>query len=183
MKGCRILEKQEIKKILNTLNVRNKLLVLTGLYFGTRISETLGLKFRDVSGKYISIKSKKNSENVTFAITPDYRKAVQELKEDYAQKGIDVTEDTYLFLSREGQNSPIHKGHACKMIKKICNTIGIDGKVNTHSFRKTFVTAIYKESGCDIAQTKKYSRHKNLANLDYYIGTSENLDLIKKLSW
>ena len=33
------------------------------------------------------------------------------------------------------------------------------------------------------AETKKYSRHKNMANLDYYIGTTEGTDLIHALSW
>lgn len=133
--------------------------------------------------EYINIKSSKNSENVTFQIPLKYRLAVKTLEIEYRHAGNDVTPDTYLFLSREGHNRSIHKGHACKLIKKVCDAIGIEGKVNSHSFRKSFVTEIYKQSGYNIAETKKYSRHKSLSNLDYYIGTSKNLDLIKKLEW
>jgi len=39
------------------------------------------------------------------------------------------------------------------------------------------VTRIYHLTGKDIAETKKYSRHKSLANLDYYIGTTQDLPL------
>jgi integrase len=183
MKGCRPLSRGEIKKIIEKLNIRDKLLCLSGLYFGLRISEILQLKFRDISSEYISIKSKKNSENVTFQIPLNYRLAVKALEGSYKRAGVIVTPDTYLILSREGENRPIHKGHACKLIKKVCKELGIEGKVNTHSFRKSFVTEIYRQTGKDIAETKKYSRHKNLSNLDYYIGTSTNLDLIEKLDW
>jgi len=183
MKGCRPLQPQEIKQLLGKLNPRDKLLCLTGLYFGTRISETLQLKFRDVSEEYINIKSQKNSENVTFTIGPEYKKAVKELQSYYKTCGIDITPDMYLFLSREGQNMPIHRSQASRIIKKTCKALGLEGKINSHSFRKNFVTAIYEKSGFNIAETKKYSRHKSLSNLDYYIGTTENLDLIKKLSW
>ncbi len=183
MKGCRPLQPQEIKQLLDKLNPRDKLLCLSGLYFGTRISETLQLKFSDVSGDYINIKSQKNSENVTFTIGPEYKKAVRVLQKHYERSGIDVTPDTYLFLSREGTNQPLSRYQASRIIKKTCKTLGLEGKINSHSLRKTFVTAIYEKSGFNIAETKKYSRHKSLSNLDYYIGTCEELDLIKKLKW
>lgn len=54
---------------------------------------------------------------------------------------------------------------------------------NSHSARKIFVTRIYALTGKDIAETKKYSRHKSLANLDYYIGTTQDLSLVNQLHW
>ncbi|MBK8755563.1 MAG: hypothetical protein IPL99_29820 [Candidatus Competibacteraceae bacterium] len=55
--------------------------------------------------------------------------------------------------------------------------------MNSHSARKTFVTRIYAMTGKDIAETRKYSRHKSLANLDYYIGTTDDLSLVARLDW
>jgi len=183
VKGCRPLQNEEINKLFEELNTRDILLCLCGLYFGLRISEILQLKFKDVTGEFINIKSKKNSENITFEIPEDLKRAVTNLKEYYIQKNINVTEDTYLILSRQGGNRPIDRTQANRILARAADRAGLEGNINSHSFRKSFVTAIYEVSDYNIALTKKYSRHKNLANLDYYIGTCENLDLIKKLNW
>jgi len=182
MKGCRTITKEEVNNILSKLNIRNQMIVYTGLYFGLRISETLSLRFKDVEGSYLSVNSKKHSDNVTFPIPPEYKKHIESLRQDYINKGIAVTGDTYLFLSREGENKPIHKGIASKIILDTCRELGIE-KVGTHSFRKNFVTAIYEKTSKDIALTKKYSRHRSMANLDYYIQTSTDLNLVTQLSW
>lgn len=181
MKGCRPLSKTEVDLLLRDRPPRDKLLILTGLYFGTRISETLSLTFGDVSGGFLSIRSAKNSDNVTFAIPPFYKTEVDRLRAEYLIQGVTVTDQTPLFLSRQGDQQPIDRGRAHQIMREA--TAGMDGKVNTHSLRKTFVTRIYELSDRDIAQTKKYSRHKSLANLDYYIGTTEDLSLVQKLDW
>lgn len=183
MKGCRVITEEEVKNILSSLNTRDKVLVLTGLNFGTRISESLELKFKDVATKQLYINSKKGSEKERFDISSQYKSAIEELRAYYQEQGIEVTGDTYLFLSREGNNKPITRFMASKIVKNTCEKLGMDGKVNTHSFRKTFVTKIYEITNYNIAETKKYSRHKNLANLDYYISTTEERNLTAGLSW
>jgi len=183
MKGCRTLEREEITTILNTLNQRDKVLVLTGLTFGTRISETLSLTFSDVSGKFINVKSLKGSENATFPIPAGYRAEVDALRAKYEAQGKKITGSSPLFLSQKGHDKAISRVQASRTVADACEKLGIDGKVNTHSFRKTFVTAIYEKTGFDIALTKKYSRHKSLANLDYYISTTQDLDLVTGLNW
>lgn len=183
MKGCRTLENNEIKVILDKLNIRDKLLILTGLTFGTRISESLELTFSKVSGSYLKIRSKKGSENVTFPIPESYKKLVHQLKEYYEEIGIETTDNTPLFVSRKGINQSINRQQASRIITGVCEELGIEGKINTHSFRKTFVTSIYNMTNFDIAQTKVYSRHKNLANLDYYINTSKETNLIHNLQY
>lgn len=183
MKGCRPLSKTEVDLLLQDHPPRNRLLILTGLYFGTRISETLSLTFGDVSGGFLSIRSAKGSENVTFAIPPFYQAEVDRLRAEYRIQGVIVTDKTPLFLSRQGDRHPINRARAHQILWDAKERLGLEGKVNTHSLRKTFVTRIYELSNRDIAQTKKYSRHKSLANLDYYIGTTEDLSLVQKLTW
>ena len=183
MKGCRVLEANEVRELLVTLSQRDRLLVLTGLHFGTRISETLALTFGDVTGRFLSIHSAKGSDNVTFEIPPRYQAEVAALRGFYAQAGRTVTDTTPLFLSRKGSNKAITRQQASEVITAACQRLGLDGKVNSHSARKTFVTRIYQMTGKDIAETKKYSRHKSLANLDYYIGTTQDLSLVGQLDW
>lgn len=183
MKGCRIISNEEISRIISSLSIRDKVLVLTGLNFGLRISESLPLTFGDVSGQYININSLKGSNNASFVIPQAYHQAISELKSYYTSKGLSVTDDTYLFQSKKGVNEHIKKRQANQIMKDTCEELGIEGKVNTHSFRKTFVTKIYELTKFNIAQTKVYSRHKNLANLDYYINTCQTTELINDLSW
>lgn len=183
MKGCRVLEQSEVKDILDSLEIRNKVLVLTGLYFGYRISESLSITFGDVKGTHVAIKSAKGSNNQAFVLPKDYKEAIDELKAHYTSCGVTVTDKTYVFLSRKGNNKSITRQAASQIIKAVCEELEIEGKVNTHSFRKSFVTKIYELTNFNIAETKTYSRHKNLANLDYYISTTGNTDLVHNLQW
>jgi integrase len=183
MKGCRVLNDSEIKDIIQSLDIRDRVLVETGLYFGTRISESLELTFGDFNSTHLAIKSKKGSDNQSFEIPSGYRKSLATLKEHYQDNGIEVTNKTHILLSRKGNNQAITRQQASRIVKAVCDELGITGKVNTHSFRKSFVTRIYELTGHDIAQTKVYSRHKSLSNLDYYIRTSEKTNLIHDLSW
>lgn len=183
MKGCRVLDTREVSELLATLPVRDRALALTGLTFGTRISEALALTWGDVRGGYLYLNSAKGSDKVSFPIPATYRAALVELEAHYAAQGKTLTADTPLFLSRKGVNQAITRQQASTVLTQACELLGIDGKVNTHSMRKCFVTKIYELTGKDIAATKTYSRHKNLANLDYYIATTARTDLVDQLAW
>jgi len=183
MKGCRILTDNEIKLVLNELGVRDRVLFLTCLTFGTRISEALVLTFGDVAGNTLYIKSKKGSENQGFPIPDEYRNAINELKDWYLQKGIEINDKLPLFLSQKGRNESITRQLASTVIKNVSRSLNLDGKINTHSFRKSFVSKIYDLTGFNIAETKLYSRHKSLVNLEYYLKTTEKTDLVEKLNW
>lgn len=183
MKGMRVLTDGEIKLILNELCVRDRTLFLTCLTFGTRISEALSLTFADVSGATLYIRSSKGSETQGFPVPDAYRRAIDELKGWYCEKGIMVSENLPLFISQKGRNKSITRQLASNVIKNIARRLKLDGKVNTHSFRKSFVTKIYELTGYNIAETKAYSRHKSLVNLEYYIRTTEKVDLVEQLSW
>jgi integrase len=183
MKGCRVLTDDEIKSILNELQVRDRTLFLTCLTFGTRISEALNLTFGDVSGNTLYLKSKKGSDNQSFPIPAAYKRSVDELKKWYEEKGIMVDAKSPLFISQKGRNTSFTRQLASHVIRTVAQKMHLDGKINTHSFRKSFVTKIYEMTGFNIAETKAYSRHKSLVNLEYYIKTTENTDLVERLNW
>ncbi len=184
MRGCRVLTDDEIKIILNSLKIREKALFLTSLTFGTRISESLSLNFGDVSGKFLNFRSSKGSENQSFPIPNPYRNVIDILKKNYESKGITVTNTTPLFMSQKGKTKrPMSRQLAHTLLKKIVRSCGFEGKVNTHSFRKSFVTRIYELTEYNIAEVRLYSRHKSLANLQYYIATTEHPTLVENLNW
>lgn len=183
MKGCRVLTDEEIRLVLNELGVRDRVLFLTCLTYGTRISEALALTFGDVTGNTLYIRSSKGSDTQGFPIPVSYRNEINELEDYYSSKGISVTADMPLFVSQKGRDRPVSRQLASTVIKRVASKIGLEGKVNTHSFRKSFVTRIYELTGYNIAETKLYSRHRSLLNLEYYIKTTEKADLVEQLNW
>ena len=185
MKGCRVLTSEEVKNVLQIADVRDKGIFLTQLTFGSRISETLELTFGDVTGKYLALKSSKGSDNQSFPIPESYKAVIAELKTSYESDGITVNPSTHLFMSNksEFQHKAMTRQQASNIISKLCNALGIEGKVNTHSFRKNFVSKIYEMLEYNIVETQTYSRHKNLSNLQYYIATTGNTDKVLDLVW
>ena len=183
MKGCRVMTDDEIRMVLNELQIRDRVLFITCLTFGTRISEALSLTFGDVAGSNLYLVSQKGSENISFHIPFAYKQAIEELKEWYTEKGIKIANRSPLFISQKGKNQHITRQLASSLVKKTAKTLGLEGKINTHSFRKSFVTKIYEMTGFNIAETKTYSRHKSLVNLEYYIKTTESTDLVEQLNW
>lgn len=183
MKGCRVLSKEEISRLLeNTKDQRERMLVLTGLYFGTRLSESLGLKFGDFQNTdYVRIKRSKKSDFSYLLIPQEYRSELEFLKQEYQSKGIEITDETPLFLSRHKRG--LSRQQATKIIKDLKDRAELRGRVAGHSLRKNFVNRIYELTNYDVAETVKYSGHKNLGNLLYYISTTHSCGLTKDLRW
>ena len=184
MKGCRFLDEKEIKKMLRVANQPMKVFILTGLYFGTRVNEALQFTFKDFEGKTIRINSSKGSENIVFDIPKKLKAEITKLKRYYAAKypSYKLNEVTPVFLSRQTKKS-LTRQQISLNLKEIQAKTGIEGKIGSHSFRKSFVNRIYELTDKDLIQTKVYSRHKNLSNLEYYIKSSNETTLIKKLKW
>jgi integrase len=186
MQGSRPVNQEEVEQLKKKLKTKNRLLILTGLYFGTRISEALAITFGDVSGQWFCLKSEKGSNNKTYPIPKPYQDVVEQWRSELKAKGVHVTSKTPLFLSsfkRYTTGKALTRQQASQAIQRACRRLGIDGRVNTHSFRKAFVIKIYHMLGHDIRKTQDYSRHKNLTSLQYYLESSNDLDLVKELGW
>jgi integrase/recombinase XerD len=183
MKGCRVLSKEEITRLLDAAkDQRERMLVLTGLYFGTRLSESLALKFGDFRNTdYVRIKRNKKSDFSYLLIPQEYRSELEIIELEYKANGIDVTDETPLFISRQWRQ--LSRQQATKIIKDLKDRAGLRGKVAAHSLRKNFVTAIYELTNYDVVETVKYSGHKNLGNLLYYVATTNQQNLTKNLGW
>ena len=182
MKGCRPLTDEEARSLTTVLGPRDRLLVLTGLTFGLRVSEALRLDFGALRTNHFHVKSSKDSENVTFPVPSAIHEAVNELQAHYEGLGVLVEDSTPLFLNYELRKA-MSRQAAWKALKKACQTLGLEGKVATHSLRKSMITKIYALTGKDLIETQNYSRHKSLGNLQYYIKSSESTELVNKLLW
>lgn len=187
MKGARLINKQEIKALLQAESPRDKMLVLVGLYFGTRVSESMKLRFGDFKGQVVRIRSVKGSNDRNLVIPEEFRGELERLRDHYIAIGCPVDEGTPLFLSqkkdRDGNCKPISREHACAIVKRLRERHGLDERVSAHSFRKCFTTRIHELCGNNLPQTAIYTGHKSVDSLRAYIETTQDTNLTQQLNW
>ena len=182
MIGTRPFSDTEVRNIIDsTDSARDRLIVLCGLTFGLRISESLSLNFKDLSGDYLSVKSLKNSSNQTYPISPDVKAAVEALKSEYQSKDFSINADSAVFKNRSGVR--MTRQSASNLIKKLSANHGMTGKINTHSLRKTFINKIYDATGKDMVETMSYSRHKTLNSIGHYLKSNGDTSLVMTLKY
>jgi integrase len=173
MSGCRSLTNDEIQSVLMHLGAtRNHALFLLGIKSGFRVSELLSLKVCDVMqyGKIIDrvtvsrkfMKGQKQSR--TVALHRDAKFILEQLiKVDQLDQG------SYLFRSRKGENKPITRIQAWKVLTKAFALAKISGKVATHTMRKTFASRVYDKLGRDLVKTQHALGHSNISSTIKYL--------------
>lgn len=194
MKGCRPLTKDEIKAVSDeftgTYEARNKALFVIGVNTGGRISELLALTIDDVwqidrpvsdllYSKNI-VKGKKHSRMIP--VNTDGQKAIEELIGWHLEQYGDLVGSRKLFQSRQG--GAIGRTQAHRILKEAFEKAGINGKLATHTLRKTYAQNLYDASD-DIYLVKEALGHKSVVTTQAYLGVnyekfrkaSENIEL------
>lgn len=159
----------KIKEILKIKNYRDYLLFSIGINTGFRISDILRLKVADTRDKkHIEIKEKKTGKFKKSFINA-------ELKMDLNSYIQNKPDWEYLFKSREGDNQPISRVQAYRILKSAGKEIGLD-KIGTHTLRKTFGYWHYKEYK-DVALLQRILNHSAPSvTLDYIGINQEEID-------
>lgn len=169
MRVAPIKDNQKIRTIINDLKSsnqnRNLIMVLIGIYTGFRISDVLALKVKDVKGK-ISIK-KKEEKTKKYKSISIHKELYKEL-EDYCRG---KTNDEYLIKSREGENKPISRVQAYRIIKALQYKYKMEDNLGCHSLRKTYGYNMYKKN--DISIVQKSLNHSSQVDTIRYIGVEE----------
>lgn len=154
-----------IKDLKNDNQDRNLIMILVGIYTGFRISDILELKVKDVKGK-ISIK-KKEDKTKKYKSIAIHKELYKEL-EVYCRGRPD---HEYLIKSREGDNKPISRVQAYRIIKALQYKYKIEDNLGCHSLRKTYGYNMYKKN--DISIVQKSLNHTMQADTIRYIGVEE----------
>jgi integrase len=158
---------KEIKNILKKKSNRNYMLFVLGINTGLRIGDLLRLKVEDVKDKsHIIIKEQKTSKNKQFLINSNLRTELYKYIE-----GMDDHE--YLFQSRVGQNKPISRFQAYRILSAAGREAGLD-RIACHSTRKTFGYHHYKRYK-DVALLQKLFNHSSPAITLDYIGITQDI--------
>ena len=158
---------KEIKSILKKKNNRNYMIFVLGINTGLRIGDLLKLKVEHVKNKsHIIIKEQKISKNKQFLINANLRNEINKYIEDMA-------EHEFLFQSRIGENKPLSRYQAYRILSTAGKEAGLD-RIACHSTRKTFGYHHYKRYK-DVALLQKLFNHSSPAITLDYIGITQDI--------
>ena len=182
MKGTRPLDNTEIQRVsacfTGTFEARNRGLFMLGVSTGGRISELLSLQISDVWQNQRAVTDllfdrsivKGGEVSRAVPVNSDGRRAISDLIAFHRERYRTTRASRPLFPSRN-QNGRVamNRQTAHEMLKKAFTAAGLNGKLATHSLRKSFAQRAYEESG-DIYLVQELLGHRNVATTQKYIG-------------
>ncbi|WP_339216740.1 tyrosine-type recombinase/integrase [Ornithinibacillus sp. FSL M8-0202] len=161
-----IKSKRDFNKIKNALHGRDRLLLTLGTAFGLRISDLLTLKVGDLRGKdslVLTEAKRKKKRTITFSSSVKRELTILEGKDD-----------DYIFKSRKGENKPITRIQAYRILNGAVERAGLTekiGNIGTHTLRKTFGYRLY-ENGVNITRIMAILAHSSERETLKYIGVT-----------
>ena len=182
MKGTRPLDNNEIQQVVDAFDgiyeVRNRALFVLGVSTGGRVSELLSLKVDDVYQNGTPVtdllfdRSVVKGGEVSRAIplNADGRDAIEALIGWHTECFGSVNPDRVLFPSRQTSGA-IDRRTVHEALKKAFNAAGLNGKLATHSMRKSFAQRLYDQTA-DIFTVQEMLGHKSVATTQRYLGVN-----------
>ena len=184
MKGTRPLDNDEIRRVsaafTGMYEIRNRGLFMLGVSTGGRISEMLSLTLGDVYQNSKAVtdllfeKSVVKGGEVSRAVpvNRDGRLAIDDLIDWHCQHYENIDGSRPLFPSRHNSGTvPMHRQTAHAILKKAFIAAGLNGKLATHSLRKSFAQRLYDKSG-DIYLVQELLGHRNISTTQKYLGVN-----------
>jgi site-specific recombinase XerD len=164
-----VLSKQEVTKLLNSINNKKSKLMISLIYAcGFRVSELVNLKIADLNFKDKTghIKQAKGRKDRFFNI-PEY---LSPFLEKQAEKQQHINSE-YLFTGPKGKLS---SRNIQKIVKNALKKANISKDISPHTLRHSFATHLL-EDGIDIRKIQELLGHSDLSTTQIYthISTKE----------
>jgi integrase len=190
MKGSRPLSDEEVAQVAKSFSgvyaKRNKALFVVGVRTGFRVSELLSLRMGDVQqhGKVLPAitvqrrhmkggKAGKTSSR-TVPLHPEAKAALSVWLEQLQTRSRGtLSPDTYVFKSRTGDNRPISRIQAWRLLQEAFEANELPGKLGTHAMRKTFANRMYEKLNHDLVKTQRALGHVNINSTVQYLSFRE----------
>jgi integrase len=163
-----ITNKKDIERMKKALNGRDRLMFVMGVSLGLRISDLLSLKLGDVRGKtHLIITEEKTKKRRPIKLSKTVMAEVAKLTGE---------DSDYIFRSRKGDNKPISRVQAYRILNAAAARAGLELNIGGHSLRKTFGYQLYAQ-GIDITRIMEILNHSTPAMTLKYIGiTAKEID-------
>ena len=144
--------KEDIEKLKNyfieKMEYRNYALVIVGLNTALRISDILGMKWKDVYNEekqdfysHIYLREQKTQKSTIILLNASVKKALLLYKESLK----DYHTEKYIFSGRKNSGKPISRVQAFRIIKDAVAELGLEEHISCHSLRKTFGYQAWRE--------------------------------------
>ena len=189
MSAARPLLPEEEIKLLAALNRRrDQVLFLFGRLTGFRITELLSIRVGDVWSpagilpeitlSRIRLKGgqgpqRRRVRSRTVPSNPQLRAALQTYLGERFERA-EPAPDAFLFVSRSGENRPISRVQAYRILKSAAiSAIGEPQRIATHSLRKTFAHDVFVRSGHDLVLTQKALGHSSVLTTARYVSPDD----------
>jgi integrase len=177
---------KDIRSVLKNQSIRNELLFILSINVGLRISDILKLKISDLVNpnretvkEYIVITEKNTNKTKKFYLGDIVVKVIENYLKEYP--GFNL--DSYVFKSRKGNNYPITRQQAYRILNTAAEDVGlikrdyktgiiISGEIGTHTCRKTFGYHAY-QNGTSVELLMITFNHSSKSQTLRYIGITE----------
>ncbi len=177
---------QKIKAYYKTVHPhpRNYLLIITGLNTALRISDILSLKWGDVyelgtgAGKgqikmHIYIKEKKTGKDACIFINQNIKDALYAYYQSLLEQKEQPQAEDFIFTGQKGENLPITRVQAFRIIKEAAKYCDLEGTISCHSLRKTFGYHAWKQ-GTSPALLMHIYHHSSYQVTKCYLGIDQD---------
>ena len=184
MKGTRPLDNAEIRNVSEVFGgvfaVRNRSLFMLGVSVGGRISELLALKVNDVWQNGKSVKDllfdlsivKGGEVSRAVPVNIDGRHAIENLIAWHTNLFGEISPIRPLFPSRKGRGlRAMTRIAAHDVLKAAFEAAGLNGKLGTHSLRKSYAQRLYEQTN-DIYAVQEMLGHKSVVTTQRYLGVN-----------
>ena len=190
MKGCRPLTEAEWKALFAALKTtRDQALFVLGIRSGFRITELLSLKLADiieggeiVDRVYVARQYMKGqSEGRSVVLHEDAKKYLKRWVNELNAMGFQSPGD-FVFQNQYRKNKSISRQYSGRVLLKAARSLGFQGKIGTHSMRKSFANTVYEfllnrvakgEAIDPLLLTKQAMGHKDLESTSKYLAFRE----------
>ena len=182
------LEERLLLSVVRELPPRDRCLITTQWFTGFRISEILSLTVGSVlrNGEIVSKigiapRNMKGGYGRTrwIPVLPELHRALFSYL-GWLRQRFELTPDMPLFISREGDESgnlrPLTRESARRIMHAAFAAAGIenDGRLGTHTLRKTWARKVYENSGNDIMILKSALNHSDVSVTQKYLEADED---------
>ena len=184
MRGCRPLTDEEVKLIATSFSGqfagRDRCLFTLGWNSGFRVSELLSLTVGDVMqyGAIVdrvtvqrrSTKGKRESRTVVL------NGRAQTALRRWLDEIVDASAEAPLFPSRKGDGA-ISRVQAHRVLKAAVEANELQGKIASHSMRKTFAEKVYDRLDGDLPRLQRALGHASInSTISYLSFKQEDVD-------
>ncbi len=132
-------------------NPRNYVLIILGLNTALRISDLLQLKWKDVFDEYgkcirehLELTEQKTGKTKILILNDAVCRVLCRYKEFVFSNG-HYQPAQYLFASQKGENIPLCRSQAYRIVKTAAEAAGLYSHISCHSLRKTFGYHAWKQ--------------------------------------